>query len=109
MQKKLNNLLKKSRQAKGFTLIEMVVVIAIIAFLILLIAPNLMTQKDKAHERTDEAFRSTLQAQVELADDKNITLEKLESQGFISKKQAQEAKDKGITISDGRVSAPSKK
>lgn len=41
--------MKKKRNA--FTLIEMVVVLAVIAMLVLLIAPNLMHQKETAEQK----------------------------------------------------------
>ena len=108
MHQKLTNTLKKSQKLKGFTLIEMVIVIAIIAILILLVVPNLTKQKDRAESRTDEAFRSTLQTQVELADDKNISLEELNKEGFISDKQLKKANEKGITITNGKVTESKK-
>ena len=52
MRQKLTNTLKKSQKLKGFTLIEMVIVIAIIAILILLVVPNLTKQKYRAESRT---------------------------------------------------------
>ena len=61
------NFMKKKRNA--FTLIEMVVVLAIIALLILLVAPNLGAQKQRAEKKTDQALVTTLQTQVELASD----------------------------------------
>lgn len=53
----------------GFTLIEMVVVIAIVVMLLIIIAPNLVQQKNKAQTKTDAAFATTLQTQVELYND----------------------------------------
>ena len=46
--KKLKQFIIKNKQVKGFTLVEMVIVIAIIAMLILLIVPGLSKQKDRA-------------------------------------------------------------
>lgn len=101
--KNFKNNLEKTKKVKGFTLIEMVIVIAIIAILILLIVPSLTKQKDRAESRTDEAFRTTIQTQVELADDKNITLEDLNKEGYISDRQLKRANEKGITIVNGHV------
>lgn len=69
VKKYLVNLLKKSRTQQGFTLIEMVVVVAIIVLLVLIIAPNLMKQKKNADTKTSDAFKSTLQTQVDLYKD----------------------------------------
>lgn len=105
---KIKSILKKIKKVKGFTLIEMVIVIAIIAILILLIVPSLTKQKERAESRTDEAFRTTLQTQVELSDDKNITLEDLNKDGYISDRQLKRANEKGITIVNGHVTTTKK-
>lgn len=104
MNKMIKKRIKDSNKLKGFTLIEMVIVIAIIAILILLIVPGLSKQKDRADSRTDEAFRSTIQTQVELADDKSITLDQLAKEGYLTDKQLKKANEKGITIINGQVS-----
>ena len=58
--KKLKNFINRNKRVKGFTLVEMVIVIAIIAMLILLIVPGLSRQKERATSKTDEALRLTL-------------------------------------------------
>ncbi|MFD1417879.1 prepilin-type N-terminal cleavage/methylation domain-containing protein [Companilactobacillus keshanensis] len=82
----MNKLKKKTREA--FTLIEMVIVLFIISLLLLLIVPNLGGQKTNAENKTDEAFRSTLQTQVDMADTKIHDLKELD----LSEKQADKAK-----------------
>ena len=64
--KKHEEIEPKKRKQKAFTLMEMVVVVAIIAVLVLLISPNLWAQKESATKKADEAFMTTLQTQVEL-------------------------------------------
>lgn len=91
MRNRLRALQKKTKKVKGFTLIEMVVVIAIIAILILLVVPNLSKQKNKANDRTDEAFKTTLQTQVELSGKDNPTWEDLKKDGLLTEKQAKRA------------------
>lgn len=98
MEEKLRSLRKKMKKAKGFTLIEMVVVIAIIAVLLLLIVPNLSKQKEKASNRTDDAFKTTLQTQVELSDSKNPTWESLLDEGLITTEQKEKAENKHYVI-----------
>lgn len=100
--KTLQTALAKKRQAKGFTLIEMVIVVAIIAMLILLIAPNLVEQKDKAKSTSDRAFRTTLQTQIDLSDKKINSWEEAEKEKLLSSEQAKKAAA-GYTISDGKV------
>lgn len=96
--------MKKKR--KAFTLIEMVVVLAIIALLILLVAPNLGAQKQRAEKKTDQALVTTLQTQVELAaDEQGHQIKSLDelTDKYISKDQLKHAKEKGITIEGGTV------
>lgn len=73
MKKKIKTLciqiLHKNRRQAGFTLIEMVIVIAIIIMLLVIIAPNLMHQKNNAQKKADQAFVATLQTQVEVYND----------------------------------------
>lgn len=71
VKKYLLNLIAKNRRQEGFTLIEMVVVIAIIVVLLLLMVPNLLNQKEKAEVKTSDAFKTTLQTQVEIYKDEN--------------------------------------
>ena len=110
MKRYLLNILAKSRRQEGFTLIEMVVVIAIIVILILLIVPNLIDQKKKADDKTSDAFRTTIQTQVELYKDdkgkKPTTLMDLEKEGYLTLEQITRAKEKKITIENGEVTKP---
>ena len=54
------------RNKKGFTLIEMLVVIAIIAILVAIIVPTVSTATEKAKEATDAANIRTAVAEVEV-------------------------------------------
>lgn len=94
IKKYLLNLLAKRRRHKAFTLIEMVVVIAIVALLILIIAPNLALQKNRASHKTQDAFKTTLQTQVDLYDDehkKATSFSQLREDGYLTEKQLQKA------------------
>lgn len=51
---------------KGFTLLEMLIVLAVIAILVLLFVPNLTSQKKGIDQKGDEAFRKAIETQVEL-------------------------------------------
>lgn len=84
--KKLKQFIIKNKQVKGFTLVEMVIVIAIIAMLIL---PGLSKQKDRATSKTDEALRTTIETQRQLAEDNGdgTSLEELVKKEYISQKQ----------------------
>lgn len=56
----------KKLDNKGFSLMEMLVVLFIISLLLLLIIPNLNAHRKNAQDTGDEAFRSALQTQVDL-------------------------------------------
>lgn len=112
VKKYIVDLLKKNRKQKGFTMIEMVIVVAIIAILIMLIAPNLLHQKENASKKSDEAFRTTLETQLQLYkqenddNDKkvNITFDNMKKEGYLTENQLAKA-TKGYIIKDNKVSS----
>jgi len=101
--------MKKIR--KGFTLIEMVIVLFIISLLLLIMIPNLVEQKNRASLQSDEAFKTTLITQAGLyvanvdnestgadaAKEKGkVTLEELADKQYITKSQLKRAEDMKI-------------
>lgn len=92
-----------NKKRSGFTLIEMVFVIFIISLLLFIIIPNISSQKKNATDKTDQAFISTLQTQVDIFNDDNPSLEELKKDGYISDSQYKHANDKGIEIKGGKV------
>ncbi|WP_087971668.1 competence type IV pilus major pilin ComGC [Oceanobacillus rekensis] len=50
---------------RGFTLIEMLIVLMVISVLIILIVPNLGDKSSEVHSKGCEALASTVQSQVE--------------------------------------------
>ncbi|WLV26029.1 competence type IV pilus major pilin ComGC [Aciduricibacillus chroicocephali] len=76
---------------KGFTLIEMLIVLLIIAVLILLIIPNLAGKSKEVNKKGCMALKSMVQSQVtayELAEGKfPANLDELVSGGYIEKDQ----------------------
>lgn len=87
-------MMKKIR--KGFTLIEMVVVLFIISLLMLIMVPNIVAQKENADKKSDEAFKTTLTTQAEtyLADhpgETTVTASKLKDEKYITKEQLDKA------------------
>ncbi|GAQ02034.1 competence type IV pilus major pilin ComGC [Companilactobacillus pabuli] len=92
-------MMKKIR--KGFTLIEMVVVLFIISLLMLIMVPNIVAQKENADKKSDEAFKTTLitQAETYLADhpDKTtVSVADLQKENYITadqSKRVQKIKD----------------
>lgn len=62
---RLKNLNKQMKDEKGFTLIEMLVVIFIIGVIIAIALPNFMSAGEKAQQRADEANRRLISAQAD--------------------------------------------
>lgn len=108
MKKRIIRLLQKNQSQSGFTLIEMVIVVAIVVMLLIIIAPNLINQKDNAQKRTDQAFVSTLQTQVESYNDDHAkdpiknSLDPLKDEKYLSLDQ-QRKLDKYM-VHNGKVS-----
>lgn len=80
------------RNRKGFTLIEMLIVLFIVGLLMLLMIPNLASQQEKAQKRADEAIIEVIQTQKEVYKLDHDTLvdpsvEALLSEGYITQKQ----------------------
>lgn len=90
------------RKHKAFTLIEMVIVLFIISLLLLIIIPNINKQKKSAQSKTDDAFRTTLQTQLDMSDGAN-SFKELEDQGYLSSSQVDKASKSGYKINGGVV------
>lgn len=100
----MKKLLKKVREKnnkKGFTLIEMLLVLFIIAVLLLLILPNMASQKDNVQAKGDEALQTTYDSQASLYQmDEDVTskpsVDTLQSAGYLTDKQAKRMKEIGV-------------
>src|SRR5699024_11413059 len=77
-----------NKNEKGFTLIEMLIVLTIITVLIILIVPTLENKSGEVHETGCDALKKTVQSQVaayQLEKSKApSSLSELESAGFIT-------------------------
>ncbi len=97
---------------KGFTLIEMLVVLLIITVLILLIVPNLGSKTGDMHDDGCEALIITVQAQADMYElDKGSkvgSIETLITDGYINKEQKTCQNGNILNISSGNVSASEK-
>lgn len=96
---------------KGFTLLEMIVVLFIVAVLMLLIVPNVGEKRERIDKQATEALANVIQTQVELFELENrnqtVSFQALLSGGYLSQKQVDEAIQKNITISGaGHVAYP---
>lgn len=86
----------KKKSVKGFTLIEMLVVLVIITALVLIFIPNLLQQSDKAKGQSDKAFQQVVDNQIVLYQNdhpghKPTKWEDLS--GYLSDKQIKEAQE----------------
>lgn len=99
----------KTLTVKGFTLVEMLIVLLIISVLLLLFVPNLSQQKDKIKDTGNAAIVKVVESQAELyelsgAD--QASLSKLVADGSISQKQADAYNDYYSKTNDGSRKVP---
>lgn len=103
MKKVLVKFIQKGRRKEGFTLIEMVLVLFIVAALLLLIIPNMSKQTQNVETKTNAALVETVETQMELYllehDEASVTAEVLAEQGYITDEQL----EKYIAIPAGTV------
>jgi len=83
------------RIRKGFTLIEMVIVLFIISLLLLIMIPNLTAQKKNATTKSDDAFKTSIVTQAEMYSDehgdKEVTLDNMKKDNYVSDNQVEHA------------------
>lgn len=79
------------KTVKGFTLVEMLIVLLIISVLMLLFVPNLSKQKDVVREKGDAAVVKVVESQMDLYEMKTgdkPTVDDLVEVGYITSEQA---------------------
>ncbi|OTN77761.1 hypothetical protein A5886_002862 [Enterococcus sp. 8G7_MSG3316] len=64
--RKTTTILKKKYTQKGFTLVEMLIVLLVISVLILLFVPNLSQHRDTVDQKGNEAVIKVVETQIEL-------------------------------------------
>ncbi len=108
--KTLLKLKRKLSNNNGFTLIEMLIVIFIIAILLILIVPNITKNLDTAKNKSSEAYVKTVQSQVTAYEinekDSNVTFEKLVEKGYLEgpvDKASKAPNGKTIVITNGKA------
>lgn len=84
------------KKRRGFTLIEMVIVLFIISLLLLLMIPNLAAQRKNANQKSEEALVTTVTNQAEMYSESvsdDVTLDKLKDKNYITENQKKKLKE----------------
>lgn len=83
---------KVLKNKKGFTLIELLICLFIIGLMMLLILPNIASQRDKAQKQADTAIIKVVEGQEEVYkidhNGKVPSVEELKNERYIDEKQA---------------------
>lgn len=98
--KKVNKNQKKKNL--GFTLLEMLIVLFVIAVLIILFVPNLVKQTDTINTQGDAALTKVIETQSELyyldKNERPNSLDDLQTQGYITSDQKDKAESLNIVV-----------
>lgn len=87
--------LRSKKGKRGFTLLEMLVVLLIVGLLMAIIIPNVSGQKDRINQQAAENIKEIVQTQrntyLLVEDDQEVSLEDLYQGGYLTDKQVKEA------------------
>lgn len=94
---------RKKLKYAGFTLVEMLIVLLVIAVLIFLFVPSLMNQRERINKQESAAFEQVVENQLELYQlNERVALpaefEVLRTSGYLTAEQAKKASDKWTNI-----------
>ncbi|MCI0130890.1 MULTISPECIES: competence type IV pilus major pilin ComGC [Enterococcaceae] len=93
---------KLKKKNDGFTLLEMLIVLLVIAVLIILFVPNLSKQQASINKQGDDALSKVIQTQTEMYyldnNERPKDLNELVQGGYISKDQKDKAEKIGIKV-----------
>lgn len=94
----MNKIIKKEGYNEGFTIVELVISLAIIIIILSIAVPNFMKYTEKARETADKASARiiALAAEMAIIDEKldKITLSDLKSKGYLDTIPIPQVKDK---------------
>lgn len=96
------------KNQRGFTLIEMLIVLMIISVLIILIIPNLGEKSDDVHDKGCEALVSLVQAQADafhIDENRDPSMQDLLDGNYITKDQKTCSNGANLAIENGTVSS----
>ena len=106
----MKKIIQKFKNKDGFTLIEMLIVLFILAILLILIIPNITKNIDTAKDKSSEAYEKTVQSQVTAYEinekDKDVTFEKLVEKHYLdgpADKASTAPNGKKIVIANGKA------
>lgn len=93
---------KFNKKRHGFTLLEMAIVLFIISLLILIVLPNLASQRKHASGVHRSAMVSVVQTQIDLYQNETgegkVDFETLQAQDYLTKDQVAKAQKENISI-----------
>ncbi|MEG0285857.1 MULTISPECIES: competence type IV pilus major pilin ComGC [Vagococcus] len=93
---------KNKKKNQGFTLIEMLIVLFVIAVLMVLFVPNLVKQTTHINEQGDAALTKVIETQCEMYyldnNQRPGSLDDLYEGDYISEEQKEKATDIGISV-----------
>lgn len=93
---------KLNKKRHGFTLLEMAIVLFIISLLILIVLPNLASQRKHASGVHRSAMVSVVQTQIDLYQNETgevkVDFETLQAQDYLTKDQVAKAQKENISI-----------
>jgi competence protein ComGC len=101
---------REMNNQKGFTLVEMMIVMLVIAVLLIIMIPNVLTHQNVVEEKGCDAFVRTVEAQVQaykLEHNAIPSLQKLVDGKYLTESTCPDGKEIVIS-SDGAVSIASK-
>ncbi|MFR0580281.1 competence type IV pilus major pilin ComGC [Limosilactobacillus mucosae] len=99
-------MLNKTRR-RAFTLLEMAIVLFIISLLVLIVLPNLSTQREHATKIHENAMTNVVQTQLDLYENdtgqRAQSIDQLVENQYLTATQAQKATSEHIKVVNGRA------
>ena len=99
-------MLNKTRR-RAFTLLEMAIVLFIISLLVLIVLPNLSTQREHATKIHENAMTNVVQTQLDLYENdtgqRAQSIDQLVENQYLTAAQAQKATREHIKVVNGRA------
>lgn len=99
-------MLNKTRR-RAFTLLEMAIVLFIISLLVLIVLPNLSTQREHATKIHENAMTNVVQTQLDLYENdtgqRAQSIDQLVENQYLTAVQAQKATSEHIKVVNGRA------